>query len=503
MFCEAETKAGRVAGLDLGPVRVFRGVPYGAPTGGPNRYMPPQPPRPWSGVLDCFGFGPASPQAPIDPRYTFANLLQFNLSAAVGGMSEDCLNLDLWTPGASDGGKRPVLVSLHGGGFNNGSGSLPLYDGAQLAVRGDMVVVSVTHRLNVLGHLDLSGWNVSDQFASSALNGLLDLVAALNWVGENIESFGGDPSNVTLIGQSGGGWKISCLLAMPAARGLFARAVIQSGSLLQVKSRDEGATLTAAYLAELGVTKGDSAKLQSLPWPVLLSAGAKIGLHQFEPVLDGDVLPLQPLEAFRADQAADVPLIIGSTLDDGAFLCADPTLTEDGLQPQLEQRFPGKGLELHDLYRRRRPGKSPQLLLGEIVTDAGFRRFAHAQAEQAAARAKAPVYAYQWNWPTPAFAGAFGAAHAVDVPASFGNVHDPLLGAGHPEGARLSEKLSGALVNFARTGAPGAAAAPWPAFNGETRATMVYDRDAGVVDDPDPELRAFWSKMPRAKTVFG
>ena len=219
MFCEAQTKAGRIRGLDHGPVRAFKGVPYGADMGGAKRYLPPQPPMPWSGVRDCFGYGPASPQAPIDPRYTFANLLQFNLSSSVGGMGEDCLNLDLWTPGLSDGAKRPVLVSLHGGAFNNGSGSLPLYDGAQLAVHGDVVVVSVTHRLNVLGYLDLSALGAPDEFSSAGVAGLLDLVTALEWVRDNIEAFGGDPTNVTILGQSGGGWKASCLLAMPTARG--------------------------------------------------------------------------------------------------------------------------------------------------------------------------------------------------------------------------------------------------------------------------------------------
>lgn len=503
MFCEAETTAGRIAGLNLGPVRVFRGVPYGAPTGGANRYGPPQPPSPWSGVRDCFGYGPASPQAPMDPRYSFANLLQFNLSPAVGGMGEDCLNLNLWTPGLRDGGKRPVIVSLHGGAFNNGTGSLPLYDGAQLAVRGDAVVVSVTHRLNVLGYLDLSEWDRAEQFASTGLVGLLDLIAALRWVQDNVEAFGGDPANVSLIGQSGGGWKVSCLLAMPAAHGLFARAVIQSGSLLQVKTRAEGAEIAAAFVQALGLARGEVAKLQSAPWTALLEAGAKIGLHQFEPVLDGALLPLQPLEALRADRVADVPLVIGSTLDDGAFLCADPTLTEDGLRLQLEQRYPGQAQALLDLYRRHRPAKPPHLLLGEIVTDAGFRRFAHAQAEAAAGRAKAPVYAYQWNWPTPAFGAALGAAHAVDVPASFANVHDPLLGGAHPDGVELSERLSGALLNFARTGEPGYATAPWTPFDPGTRATMVYDRDLDLVADPDSEFRAFWSGMPMAKTVFG
>ena len=503
MFCQAETRTGRVAGLDLGPVRVFRGVPYGGPTAGANRFRAPQPQSAWSGVRDCFGYGPASPQAPVDPRYSFANLLHFNLAAALGGMGEDCLNLDLWTPGFDDGAKRPVIVSLHGGAFNNGSGSLPLYDGALLAVRGDVVVVSVTHRLNVLGHLDLSAWNPPDPLAFSGLVGLLDLIAALGWVRDNIEAFGGDPANVTLIGQSGGGWKISCLLAMPAARGLFARAVIQSGSLLEVKTKVEGAATAAALFQALDLAPGEVEKLQAAPWTAVLEAGAKVGLPLFEPVIDGELLPLQPLKALQAGRVADVPLIIGSTLDDGAFLCAIPGLTEEDLRTKLEQRFPGRAAELLELYRRRRPRKPPHLLLGEIITDAGFRRFAHAQADAGSARREAPVYAYQWNWPTPAFAGTLGAAHSTDVPASFANTHDALLGAGQPEGLSLSEALSGALLSFARTGKPGCATAPWPSFDAGTRTTMVFDVESGLVNDPDSDLRTFWSGMERAKTVFG
>ena len=503
MFCEAETGAGRLTGLDHGPVRAFKGVPYGAPTAGANRFKPPRRMPAWTGARPCFGYGPASPQAPIDPRYTFANLLQFNLASFIGGMSEDCLNLDLWTPGLRDGGKRPVLVSLHGGGFNNGSGSLPLYDGAQLAVRGDVVVVSVTHRLNVLGFLDLSSFDATGELATAGVAGLLDLVAALEWVRDNIEEFGGDPGNVTIFGQSGGGWKVSCLLAMSSAHGLFARALIQSGSLLRVKTKEDGAATAMALLSELGLAAGDLDGLQALPWTTVLQAGAKVGLPLFEPVLDGVVLPLQPGEALASGKGAQVPIIIGTTLDDAAFLYPDPGLTEDAMRGILEQRYGTKASELITLYRRHRPAKSPYLLLGEIVTDAGFRRFAHIQAELLSEATSEPVYTYQWNWTTPAFGGVFGAAHATDVPATFHNLQDPLLGAGDAQGARLADQLSQALINFARSGAPGDDAGSWPRFNAVQRATMIFDTQSGAVDDPDGELRAFWAQMPMAATVFG
>ena len=503
MFCEAEIATGRIVGLDHGPVRTFKGVPYGATTAGRNRFMPPRTPAGWTGVRECFGYGSSAPQPPIDPNYTYANLLQFNLVASVGGLGEDCLNLDLWSPGSGKGEKKPVIVSLHGGGFTSGSGSLPFYDGAQLATRGDVVVVSVTHRLNVFGYLELAGAGASEDYASAGVAGLLDLVAALEWVRDNIAAFGGDPDNVTLIGQSGGGWKVSCLLAMPQARGLFARAVIQSGSLPRVKTKEDGAALASALLEELGLARVDLARLQDLPWSAILTAAVKIGLPLFEATLDGAVLPQHPIDAIATGRAADIPLIIGTTLDDAAFLCPDPGPTDTDLLAQLEQRYAGKATELLSLYRARRAEKTPQLLIGEVVTDAGFRRFAHAQAEALTANGRASVYAYRWNWPTPAFGGMFGAAHAVDVPAMFHNLHDPLLGAGDPEGVMLADRLSKALIDFATTGQPGTADAPWPPFDSPKRATMIFDWQIGVTNDPDAEIRSFWANMPMADTVFG
>ncbi len=417
-------------------------------------------------------------------------------------MSEDCLNLSLWTPKLRDGAKRPVLVSFHGGGFGAGTGSLPLYDGGQLAVRGDLVVVSVSHRLNVLGFLDLTEFTASEDFKMSGAAGLLDLVAALRWVRENIEEFGGDPSNVTIIGQSGGGWKVSCLFAMPAAQGLFSRAIIQSGSLLRVKTKDEGAAVVTALLAELGLAKGDVATLQTLPWTTLLEASVKCGLHLFDPVL-GAALPLQPEEAIMSGHAADVPVIVGTTLDDGAFLYPDHTLTFEAMRNIVEQRYGGHAGALLELYGRFRPGKSPYLLLGEIVTDAGFRRYANRQAELLAGVDRSPVYAYRWDWTTPGFSGVFGAAHGTDVAAAFQNLQDPLLGAGHPEGVKLARLFSHALINFARTGEPGSGEAAWPPFDASRRATMIFGQESGVADDPDAALRTFWNGMPMAATVYG
>ena len=457
----------------------------------------------WTGVRECIGHGSASPQAPIDPRYNFANLLQFNTAATMGGMGEDCLDLNIWTPGLRDGGKRPVLVSFHGGAFNNGSSNLPLYDGAHLSARSDVVVVTVNHRLNAFGYLELSGTGAEGEFASSGIAGLLDLVAALRWVRDNAEYFGGDPGQVTIFGQSGGGWKTSCLLAMPSAQGLFHRAMIQSGSLLRVKTKDEGEKLAAAVLAELGVDPGDVSALQEIPWTTYHQAAAKIGLHLFEPVLDGTHLPLHPSDPEALAQNANVPVIIGTTLDDASYLYPDPTLDEATMRDVVRQRFGERADDLLSLYRQHLPDLSPYLLLGRIVTDAGFRRFAHVQSERMATNRDAAVYAYQWNWTTPAFDGVYGAAHAGDVPASFYNTEQSLIGAGSSEGVRLADHLSQALVNFARSGQPGDERMPWPKFDLKERNTMIFAETIQVESDPDADLRNFWADLPVADTVFG
>ena len=502
MYREAETTSGRILGLDHGPVLSFKGIPYGAPTGGANRFMPPRPADPWTGVRPCIGHGAVAPQAPLDPCYDFANLLQFNVAASIGGMGEDCLNLNIWTPALRDGGKRPVLVSFHGGAFNNGSSNLPLYDGAHLAARSDVVIVTVNHRLNAFGYLDLSATGAQDEFASSGVVGLLDLVEALRWVHDNAEHFGGDPEQVTIFGQSGGGWKTSCLLAMPTAKALFHRAMIQSGSLLRVQSKESSLKLAATVLLELGIDRDNVRAIQDLPWTAYHQAAAKVGLHLFEPVLDDTHLPIHPGDPLAIAQVA-VPVIIGTTLDDSSFLYADPALDEATMCDQVRQRFGARADDLLAHYRQHLPDLTPYLLLGRIITDAGFRRFAHVQSERIAANGDAALYTYQWNWTTPAFDGVYGAAHAGDIPATFYNTEQALIGAGSIEGRMLADHLSQALVNFARTGHPGDDRLQWPKFNLDDRKTMIFDRTIQVVSDPDAELRGFWTDVPIAETVYG
>lgn len=262
VFTEVETSYGVVQGINAGPVTSFKGVPYGAPAGGPNRFLPPQKPEAWTGVREAFAAGPSCPQLPADPRGDYGRTIYWDVN--VGGYGEDCLNLNIWTPGADPNAKRPVLVSFHGGGFGTGSGSNVGYDGAELAMWGDVVVVTVTHRLAAFGYVNLVGAGAPEEYGHAGVAGLLDLVAALEWVQANIAAFGGDPDRVMIFGQSGGGAKTSCVLAMPPARGLFHRAAVQSGSQIRAVPEEAGAKLADKLLRELDLTPDTIRRIQDI-----------------------------------------------------------------------------------------------------------------------------------------------------------------------------------------------------------------------------------------------
>jgi para-nitrobenzyl esterase len=503
-FCGVDTASGRVQGLISSGIRHFKGVPYGAPTAGPNRFRRPQPPRPWSGVRDCFGYGKVSPQVPYDVGHEYARLIQFDLNVAFGGMGEDCLQLNIWTPATGRQDKRAVLFCIHGGGFAICSGNHPMYDGAKLAQLGDVVVVTVTHRLSSFGYLNLADLNPSGRWADAGAAGMLDLVAALEWVRANIENFGGDPDCVTIFGQSGGGWKVSTLLAMPAAQGLFHRAVIQSGSLVSHMPRETAAQISQAFIGQLGLTPATLERIEDLPWTQLLAAQTAIGAHAFAPIVDGTHIPAHPLEAKVAALSDHVPLIISTTLDDAGLFFDRFAMTEQELSATLSASYGAQSTLLEKAYREHFPGKPPYLLYAQIVTDAGFRRFAHAQAEAKAARERAAVYTYLWEWTCPAFDGKFGAAHAMDVAASMHNERDAILGSGSTDARSMCDTLASAFLAFAKSGDPNDARIPnWPAFDAAQRSTLIFDRNTRVERDPHGALRKLWLGMPPAASVLG
>lgn len=503
LFCTAGTRYGPVQGLINSGVHQFLGIPYGAPTGGAQRFHPPRPPTPWTGMRECFGYGPVSPQSPTALTNGYGRLIQFDLAVAQGGMSEDCLRLNLWTPGLLDGARRPVLFCIHGGGFAISSGNAALYDGAELARLADVVVVSVTHRLASFGFLNLTDLGAPEEFGAAGVAGIMDLVAALEWVRDNIETFGGNPGCVTVFGQSGGGWKTSVLLATPAARGLFHRAAVQSGSLLRIRSREESARHAQAFLETLGLSRRTVTRIVQIPWQQILAAQSRIGAHEFTPVL-GDYLPCHPCDPAAPAQSADIPLIVSTTLDDASLFFDNFTLEETGLRRWLLETYGDAGDTVHRLYRERWPTKSPFLLQSQIVTDSGFRRLAHVQAERKAAQERAPVFCYRWDWATPALDGRYGAAHATDVAASLANYREALMGGGVRSAAALGQALSMAWVAFAGSGDPNSPRMPhWPPYTPTSRETVIFDECIRVEKDPDADLRRLWAALPLPTGVLG
>jgi para-nitrobenzyl esterase len=492
LFKTVEVSSGKLQGMVNGPVWEFKGVPYGAPTGGKNRFMPPKPPAPWKGVREALGFGQICPQAQADMRSDYAQLINWDRQG--GAMGEDCLMLNVWTPALDAAARKPVMVYFHGGGFATGAGSGQGFDGKQLAHYGDVVVVTLNHRLAAFGYLDLAGAGAPEAFKYAGVAGLLDLVAALQWVKANIEAFGGDPGRVTIFGQSGGGAKTTAVMAMPPAKGLFHRGIVQSGSLLKAMEPDAGAKAAAGLMAKLGLSKTNIADIQKLSWQQILDAQTAVGAG-FTPVIGTDALPSHPWDPKAPEVSADVPVIISTALDDAAVALSNYDLTEDGLKALVGQRFGAKGAEILAAYRRRYPAKSPYLVQAEILTDSGWRRAAVTQAERKAAQGKGKVWMYEWDWATPAWDGKMGAIHGLDVSASFHSYRDNWF-AGMKDARLVADRLASSFAAFARTGDPNCALLPqWPTYDPARRATMIFDNDTRVEDDPRSEFRKLWDGL--------
>ncbi len=499
-FVTAETTFGKIRGVDVDGIKIFKGVPYGANTAGQNRFMAPKNPDKWTGVRDALEFGPSAPQTEPGTRRATSDLAV--AGAGLGAESENCLVLNVWTPAVGNGAndrKRPVMLWCHGGGFSTGSGSSPVTDGTNLARRGDVVVVTINHRLNVLGFTYLGELGGSD-FAQSGDVGMLDIVHALKWVRENVAQFGGDPNNVTIFGQSGGGRKVGTLLAMPSAKGLFHRAIIESGPTIKLVERDQAARVAAELLAKLGLNKSQMRELQALPVDRIMTAYfatvRSMNVDQmtmgFSPTVDGNAVPRHPFHPTASDISPNVPLMLGSTrteLTNGAA-AAMFSLSDDAMQQRIRDLAGENAARLVDTYRKANPGATPSDIYFLIASDYRYGGPVMKIAERRAALGKGPVYLYYFRWESPVDGGRLKSPHTIEIPFAFGNIKASRLTAGSPDAPALSEKVSDAWIAFARKGDPNTPKLPrWPSFNPKDRPTMVFNNESKVENDPIHEQR--------------
>lgn len=499
-----DIESGKIAGAVFRGIYAFKGIPYGATTAGENRFQPPKKPDTWSGIRSCRSYGAVCPQDKGTGRQNDEEAFLFQWCDSYEG--EDCLRVNVWTPGLNDGKKRPVMVWLHGGGFAAGSGNdLPCFDGENLARRGDVVVVTLNHRLNLLGYMDLSKYG--EKYAHSGNVGMLDIVAALQWVRDNIAAFGGDPSCVMIFGQSGGGAKVSTLMGMPAAKGLFHRAVVQSGSFSLSTTPAQSQKLTDLVLAELGLDAASVDKLHALPYetirkaadavmaknnprlPIALSI-TRIGqMLNFGPVINGTDIPAPPFGDKASAISADVPMMIGTTLNEFANGMNHPefeAMTDADLAQRVEQFYPGKSQKVIAAFRARTPNEKPADLFSRIAT-APVRRAAVKQAAAKAALGKAPAYLYWFHWQTPIFDGRPRAFHCAELPFVFFNTDrmETMTGGG-PVPMALAEKVADTWIAFARTGNPNHAGIPqWAPYSSKSVPTIIFDNMVRVERDID------------------
>ena len=499
----ATTSHGKVRGFKRSTVYIFKGIPYGADTSGSARFLAPKAPDSWDEVRLALIYGPVCPQRPANR--TPVELLFVNDAEATYS-DENCLSLNVWSETLDHSARRPVIVWLHGGGYTSGSShELPVYDGENLARQG-VVLVSVNHRIGPLGFMDLSEV-AGDAFAESGNVGMLDLVLALKWVRDNVAQFGGDPSRVTIFGHSGGGGKVSTLMAMPAAQGLFRRAIVTSGSFPNTMRSATARELTAATLSELALK--DIGEVQRVDPARLIAAGDAAGRKlmdsararggrggfgpmgmQFGPVIDGKVLPEAWLSG-APSISATVPMIIGNVRDE--FRPLTLHVDDAKLAESIPEVHRDKAPEIIAALRSAYP-TLPPTELAAILGAIGMRNMAVDQATKKHALGAAPVYSYWYTLPTPVLDGRIGCPHGMDLPAAFDNTARCDQFTGNTTDAHYTAKmLSRAIVNFAATGNPAQPGLAWPAFDSQRFATMIFDAHCRVEYDPIGNVRRWLS----------
>jgi para-nitrobenzyl esterase len=496
-----ETTAGKIRGYTRNGILTFKGIPYAASTEGKARFLPPVKATPWTGVRSSMQYGYDCPQT---PRAGWANDEEAWLFSWDDGIpGEDCLRVNIWTP-AKDSKKRPVMVWLHGGGFQAGSGQeLKSYDGERLSRRGDVVLVSLNHRIGVLGHLNLAAYG--EAYAGSANVGMLDIVAALEWVRDNIGNFGGDAGNVTIFGQSGGGGKVNALMAMPSAKGLFHKGIVQSGSLMRGSTVERSSGIAAEALVELGLNGTQVGQLQELPYQKLIDAGVAVQRKHvrtgppdvrrmgeqliWAPVVDGSILPRHPFDPDAPPLSAQVPILVGTVLNEFVNGIGHPeyeVMTEDEVKDRVSKSFGDKSDGIIAAFRQAHPKEKPFDILSRIQA-APVRQGAVTQCERKAAQGAAPAYLYWFTWKTPVLDGRPRAFHCAELAFCFDNTArcENMTGDGL-EARALAAQVSEAWIHFARTGNPNHSGIPaWPAFTAEKCPTMIFDTACEMKKNPD------------------
>jgi len=501
-----ETIYGKVQGYILRGIYYFLGIPYGADTSGSKRFMPPTPPKPWDNTYQAIWWGDSAPQNMENKYANFFNGFLSHLNYS--DLSEDCLRINVFTPGINDRRKRPVLLWIHGGGFTTGNGiEQDEYNGENLARFGDVVFCSVNHRLGPLGFTNLNGVG-GDRFAASGNVGMLDLVAALEWIRDNISNFGGDPNNVTIMGQSGGGAKVTTLTAMPSAKGLFHKAVVLSGAGLRSGEKEYSEKLGKRVLKEARLTENELDKLQYIPWleyiHIANNAAEKLFLETgpsqewfrrgFSPVVDGYYLPSHPYYPEATPLAENVPMLICSTLNESIMLEPElELLTFDDVKERLKPRFGKMSGKIVDVYARTFPGKNPADILSIIISN--YFRQPSVELANIKSKQNAPVYLAWFWWQPPLFNNRLRAFHCIDISFWFHNTDLMFTHTGGGERPRnLSEKMAGTLIQFMKNGDPNGAGLPhWPRYTADNGETMILDDRSEIRNDPDREARNLMS----------